>query len=292
MFEIGLIDADNTGFPNLALCKLYAWHKREGNRVWLNPSRELYDYLDLLYGSRVFSWSERLIEGVITGDWLADEIEHICPDFSLYTIEKEVTYGFTSRGCIRKCEFCQVWRREGGIKAWAHPSEFCREWTKKVVLMDNNWLAAPNFEETANYLIEKGVEVDPNQGLDIRLVTEKKAKILRQLKMKKVRFAFDSMEYKDELVRGVQTLRHWRVKPLQYECYVLHKPGDDALERIRILEGMYVDPFVMPYVDENGKRETSHLARWANAKQAYRKVPWEEYWYKDREEKFGTQNIR
>ena len=36
--NIGLHDSDATGFPNLALMKLSAWHKAQGDTVeWWNP---------------------------------------------------------------------------------------------------------------------------------------------------------------------------------------------------------------------------------------------------------------
>ena len=53
--RIGLHDGDGqTGFPNLALMKLSAWHKREGDDVeWYNGFR----HYDRVYVSKVFSFS-------------------------------------------------------------------------------------------------------------------------------------------------------------------------------------------------------------------------------------------
>lgn len=51
---IGLHDSDATGFPNLALMKLSAWHKVQGDYVeWLNP---LLSY-DRVYSSKVFTFT-------------------------------------------------------------------------------------------------------------------------------------------------------------------------------------------------------------------------------------------
>ena len=55
MTRIGLIDCDRTKFPNLALMKLSAHHKAQGDNVeWYQPFGERYDKV---YISRVFSTS-------------------------------------------------------------------------------------------------------------------------------------------------------------------------------------------------------------------------------------------
>ena len=52
--NIGLHDSDSTGFPNLALMKLSAWHKAQGDTVeWWNP---LLPY-DRVYSSKVFTFT-------------------------------------------------------------------------------------------------------------------------------------------------------------------------------------------------------------------------------------------
>lgn len=53
--RVGLIDIDFKRFPNIALMKLSAWHKRQGDSVeWYSPWGERYD---LVYVSKVFSFS-------------------------------------------------------------------------------------------------------------------------------------------------------------------------------------------------------------------------------------------
>lgn len=274
--RIALYDMDDTGFPNLALCKLKAFHQSQGHEVMINPD-PLFFRPDREMASRVFSWSPPIPKDIETGTKLPYEIEHQCPDTSDYEVDPGNAYGFTSRGCIRKCDFCIVWKKEGSIKSHAHPSEFIKPHHKKFVMLDNNWLASATFDETAEWLSDRRVYVDPTQGLDIRLVNDHRAGILSGIKFTMVKFSFDSMDILDELIEGVQTLRHWRVKPSRYQCFLLHKPNDDILERIRICEGLYLDPFVMPYVEVDGSRKKSHIARWANKKQIYRNTPWENY---------------
>ena len=57
--NISLIDVDNYTkrnkcFPNLALMKLSAWHKRQGDNVeWHDPEK----HYDIVYQSKVFSFT-------------------------------------------------------------------------------------------------------------------------------------------------------------------------------------------------------------------------------------------
>ena len=51
---IGLHDSDRTGFPNLALMKISAWHKARGDIVeWWNPMLTF----DRVYSSKIFTFT-------------------------------------------------------------------------------------------------------------------------------------------------------------------------------------------------------------------------------------------
>lgn len=50
--NVGLIDADNKGYPNLALMKISAYHKAKGDHVeWWNG----FQHYDVVYKSKVFT---------------------------------------------------------------------------------------------------------------------------------------------------------------------------------------------------------------------------------------------
>ena len=52
--KIGLIDLDNTKFPNLALMKISSYHKRNGDNVeWYLP----FEHYDKVYVSKVFNFT-------------------------------------------------------------------------------------------------------------------------------------------------------------------------------------------------------------------------------------------
>lgn len=94
--NIGLIDVDSHNFPNLALMKLSAYHKAKGDNVeWWNGLK----HYDLVYQSKVFDDTysqdieycinaDEIIKGGTGYDLknvLPDQVEHIYPDYTLYS---------------------------------------------------------------------------------------------------------------------------------------------------------------------------------------------------------------
>lgn len=104
--KVGLIDVDSRNFPNLALMKLSAWHKAQGDEVeWWNG----FTHYDRVYLSKVFTFSpdhDTVIDAdeVITGgtgykDYgaLPPEVEASFPDYSIYP-QYHRAIGFLTRG--------------------------------------------------------------------------------------------------------------------------------------------------------------------------------------------------
>lgn len=283
--KIGLHDSDNTGFPNLALMKLSAWHKTKGDEVsWFHS---LFAKYDEIYSSKVFTFSKTdpylpvnaKLGGTGYGSSavLPQEIEHICPDYDLYGLDHSM--GFLTRGCIRKCEWCVVPNKEGEIVAHAEIEEFTRH--KEVVLMDNNVLAHPHGISQIEKIIRLGLRVDFNQGLDARLIDTSIAKLLSKVKwLSPLRLACDSKAQIKEIDRAVDLLRWHNVTPSRYFCYVLVKDVNDAIERVRFLKKLHIDPFAQPYINPEGTppgEEQRHFARWVNHKAEFKSRTWEEY---------------
>ena len=262
--KVCLLDYDignrRRAFPNLALMKLSAYHKAKGDEVGLNfPIGQA----DATYASCVFSWHKpqmidpRIItggSGISLDTWLTDEIEHIMPDYSLYP-DVDFSMGFTSRGCIRNCSFCLVRQKEGYIKVWASVREFLNPSFKRLLLLDNNLFAAKNCEDTLNDLIGLQVETDFNQGLDIRLLTDKLADYLKRIKTKIYRFAFDDIAYEKQVRQGIDLLLAAGVSRRKLLFYVLVGYGQDdgAIDRMKLLQSYGVDIYPMIYKDKLGK---------------------------------------
>jgi hypothetical protein len=145
--EIGLLDVDGHHFPNLALMKISAWHKAQGDSL---EFATMFEHYDKIYMSKVFTYTlddeycyhtDETIKGGIGYDFkivLPKEIDRMCPDYSLYNCDH--AYGFTTRGCIRKCPECFVPEKEGYLSAYMDIDEFIAD-KKSIILMDNNILA-------------------------------------------------------------------------------------------------------------------------------------------------------
>lgn len=296
--KIGLIDVDGHKFPNLALMKISAWHKAQGDTVeWCFPL----DHYDIVYQSKVFDetyspdidWcpnADRIVKGG-TGygldNTLPKEIEHIYPDYSIYPeLTKDTAYGFLTRGCPRGCKFCIVASKEGrrSYKV-ADLSEFWRG-QKNITLLDPNILACRQHLELLEQLVDSKAYVDFNQGLDIRLTNEDNIELINRIKVKEIHFAWDNA--KDDL------------KPYfeRYKARAKHKPHgrygtvycltnfgstmEENLYRIYTLRDLGFDPYVMVYDKPNAPREIRDLQRWCNNKWIFRSCnKFEDYKKKD-----------
>lgn len=281
--KIGLHD-DNTGFPNLALMKLSAYHKAQGDTT--ERFIALMNY-DKVYSSKVFTFTpsdDYLPNGTIKGGigygeygTLQDDIEHTCPDYDLYG--QTYSMGFLTRGCIRQCSFCFVPRKEGLIRAHADVEEFAKH--RDVVLLDNNVLAHEHGLQQIEKMARLNLRVDFNQGLDARLIDNSIAKLLSGLSwLAPLRLACDSVEMIPTIKKAVELLRWHNVTPSQYFCYVLVRNVDDALEVVRALKGIYIRPFAQSLIDDSGSVATDEqkaFCRWVNHMAINKSTTWEDY---------------
>ncbi len=278
--------------PNIALMKLARWEVLQGNKVYIKCSNP-----EKIYVSNVFDKSKyqaimdngvEIIRGGRAENpltCLPHHIEHLKPYYDLYGIDYSL--GFTSRGCIRRCKFCDNWWREGPIRDHAPISEWHEADHKKVVILDNNFLASPKWKENLNYIHESLLEVNFHQGLDIRVVDDEKALWLSTTKIvnftgtdNTIHFAFDDLQYKDELEKGVKVLKDHGVRPSRLCFYVIggfwNQNINYDLERIRILKELGCVPYIMIY--EKGASRLQHkLARWVNGTYAWRKGNFSDY---------------
>lgn len=277
----------NTKYPNLALMKISAFHKAQGDTVeWFNPF--FADQYGKIYSSKIFTWTpidpylpERTIKGG-TGygimNTLPDEIEHICPDYSLYPDVKS-SYGFLTRGCLRSCPWCIVQKKEGKIRPHADIAEFAKH--KHVTLMDNNVLACEWGLKQIDKIAGMDLRIDFNQGLDARLIDKQIARLLARVKwINYIRIACDSQAQKESVKNAVENLRTAGYKG-EIFCYVLINGIDEALDRIEFCRSIGVSPFGQPYRDFTTNKEPDiwqkRLARYVNVKSVFKSISWGEY---------------
>jgi len=283
--RIGIVDIDSR-MPNLALMKLSAFHKSVGDSVKIYDP--LFDHPDRIYSSKVFKSSDKfgyfpkdceVIQGGSGHDLtikLPDEVETMYPDYSLYNCNYAI--GFTTRGCTRECGFCIVPKKEGKLHPVADIHQF---WNgqKELFLMDNNLTGdTEHFNLILNQLIKYKIKTDFNQGLDIRLIDDEKAKLLSKVRLwKQIHFAFDSLDLETEVRAGIEILlKYMPASRLMF--YVLvgwDTTEDEDLYRIEILRSYKIDPFVMVY-DKTSEYQR-RLARWCNFKAIFKTVAWPDY---------------
>lgn len=280
---IGLHDSDNTGFPNYSLMKISAYHKALGDKVeWFFPLAKY----DKVYSSKVFTFTpedpylppETIKGGTGYGIYyeLPEEIDAMFPDYSIYP-KCNYAIGFLTRGCIRKCSWCIVPRKEGTIRPYRTWRDIKRLDSRDIVFMDNNVLACDYGIEQMRDMVGKNVRVDFNQGLDARLITPDVAEILGGLKwIKYIRTACDTDNMLDVVLEKAELLARYGVKPWRLFVYVLIQDIPSAERRVIALRDAGMNPFAQPYRDfENNKEPTAEakaFARWVDNKAIFKTV--------------------
>ena len=299
MAKIGLIDIDGHNYPNLALMKISAHHKSQGDTV------EWYDGLshyDTVYASKVFSFTpdytqhinaDQVIRGgtgyALHGPGGLDfnpledkplpyEIEHSYPDYSLYNI-RDTAHGFLTRGCPRGCHFCIVGDKEGtrSVKA-ADLDEF---WSgqRNIILNEPNILACKEWPDLLSQLAQSQSYVDFNQGLDARLMTREKAQALGEIKIKEIHFAWDDYNQKNSVLKGLEIYKkHAKRKPHNHNAIVytlvnFNTTIEQDLDRIYTLRQLGFWAYIMVYDKQNAKPIYKKLQRWCNNRFIFAQCP-------------------
>lgn len=304
--RIGLIDCDSHNFPNLALMKISAYHKSKGDAVewWWSD----FEHYDIVYKSKVFSDSyspdtpdpmnaDKIIRGgtgyaiSLTADGrevfdpskhedLPAEIEKCFPDYSIYP-QYEYAVSMTSRGCPRGCAFCHVQAKEGcKSHKCADVSDFwCGQ--KEIKVLDPNITACREKRDLLSQYVETGAIIDFTQGIDIRLLNEEDIEDLNRMRIKNIHFAWDNPA--EDLTKHFEYYRKQaKHKPhgsygtvyllTNFEGCSTEEHVERAIQRIKILDSIGYDPFVMIYNKPNAPKVLWRLQQWCNNKRVFRAV--------------------
>lgn len=270
--------------PNLALMKLSAWHKLQGDQVGTDEPEPDVVYISSPFSSakgtdRTGFYPNAKIEYGGYGfnnKQLPYEVEHIMPDYSIFNCEYSM--GYTTRGCIRNCQKppCIVPKMEGKIKRNSPIEEFHNPEHKKIMLLDNNILADREwFFKNASYILTHDLTLIEH-GFDIRLVDEEIANCIAHIKFEKqIHFAFDSFEYMRQVNQGLTHLVQAGVKPYRMMFYLYEKDNLENLKlRFELINEFGCDPFVMP--DIHATMDIKRFARFVN-KRIYKSCEWKDY---------------
>ena len=320
---IGLIDVDGhakkkkwgaTIYPNLAITKIAGWHRYIGDEVeWYSPLSE-YTY-DIVYMSKVFNFSpdygysmpnaKRIVKGgtgyIISANdlpkrdsenveyWptLPQRMDKAKPDYTIYpNIPNDVAYGFLTRGCPNKCKWCVVPKKEGAIRPYMDVDDIAIDGRNKLVLMDNNFLAAGDYaHQQLDKIIERGYRVDFNQALDARLVTEEFAKKLANVKWldkNRIRFGCDTLTQVKECERAMKMIISYgfhgefflytMLNDNFQECYNrIHYWWDILQDQREKHSSNWVYAYAQPYRDPDNPHRPipqwqKDMANWVNKK--------------------------
>ena len=183
-------------------------------------------------------------------------VDHLVPDYSIleetdykYPVSNAY-FGYTTRGCPNRCGFCAVpilepvfqnyspLREQVEGIAGAHGEQ------KDLVLLDNNVLRSDKFDRIIDDILSLGFKkgarfngrlrhVDFNQGIDARLLNQKKAKRLSEIALHSIRFAFDTPSVKKKYERAVELAAKNEIRRIG--TYVLFNFNDtpaDFFERL------------------------------------------------------------
>ena len=304
--KIGLIQIDGK-LPNLALMKISSYYKAQGSQVeWANlQSRMEYEKVFastiFTWNRPRAEFLEKQYENIDIGGtgWdlkkeLPAEIEVCKPDYDLYTLDvvlrmnnsgsdrgvktkenhlkncQEIVnmgYGFSSRGCVNHCKFCFVPEKEGPLRQGTPISEIVNPRSNIITLFDNNMTADPLCIEKLAEIKERELVVNLCQGIDIRLMTDAKARAFGDVKhYKRLHYSWDSVKHEKTVWDGIRILSE-HIKPYKQTCYVLcgfdTTFEEDMYRAMKLIE-YGVSPYIMIYNKRRDDKRLTLFQSWVN----------------------------
>lgn len=272
--------------------KISQWHKSKGDDVefYMPLARHLYDKV---YASKIFNFSDgsdiqpEMIVGGTGIDLkisLPSGVDEMLPDYSIYNYPHNI--GFAMRGCRFACKFCVVPEKEGRPKSADTISDL---WTQRssdfLVLLDNDFFGNPEWSDRIAEIKKLGLKVNFNQGLNIRLISDRQAEALASVNFrnlsgthKEVYFAWDQIKDEKVIIRGINRVIKAGLKPYQMQFYILvgfDSTPEEDMHRVLMLRDLGCRPYVMPY--DKKDRYQRRFTRWVNHKGVFNSCSFEDY---------------
>jgi hypothetical protein len=134
---------------------------------------------------------------------------------------------------------------------------------EKAILWDNNILAVENWRDVVSELRDMDVDVDFNQGLDARFVTDEIAQELAGLKLYPIRMAYDIPNERKALERAIPALERAGFRRRNIMVYTLFNFTDnpeDLLQRVIDLLSWGVVSYPMRYEPLNSLVKNKYVS--------------------------------
>lgn len=245
---------------NLALMKISAYHKAEGDEVMLNAPIFPADYT---YASILF---ERNKNQFIADEYggpifpetiLSKEVEAMKPDYDLYGLKSSL--GYTFRPCFNTCDFCYVPKMNHPDVEHHSIWDFHNPKFKNILLLNNNTFQDPRWKETFEEIWDADLILEDANGYDLRLLDEEKAEALKKTNwLKWCFFAWDRIQDDALMIRGLEIAKKYKLKMRVYVlCGYDTTIEQDIYRCEKIIQNKF-DPYIMPYL---GKTKASNEAR-------------------------------
>ena len=291
-----LIDYDSK-IPNLALMKISSYLKNKGDIVYLNKVDD--SDFDEVWLSCIFTWNKEKALSAIniyrsmgkkvyyggTGfDWglmgsgnrieLPPEIEAQIPDYTLYKNDDRAI-GFAQRGCDRKCEFCDVWKKEGKLQNKYIPIRLLVPKDRnKLLLLDNDIALSQFHDNIINECRDLKIKLSITQGYDIRCVTKERAEFLVKdkpydldFKVRRIYIAWDYLGIEKWVQKGIEILLDAGFKGREIFCYMVcgfNTTHEEDLYRFNKIQEFGANPYIMPFNNKKDDKWLNIFTRYVN----------------------------
>jgi len=226
-FPIPPKSKNHRDFLPIGLLKLATYHRKVGDKVKLVRGNEYFPYYkpqEIKITSLFTYWSKYVWDSVhfykehypkakvtVGGIYASlmpehckhsgcdkvftgvhDKAEFYKPAYDLVNVDYQIIH--TTRGCIRKCDFCGTWKIEPEFTyKKSIQNEIC---SNRIIFYDNNLLANPFIKEILHELANakykgKAVYSESQCGIDGRLLTKELANLLKKARFVNPRIAWD-----------------------------------------------------------------------------------------------------